>query len=259
MSMSARPTIDAFTLVGQSLFGYGQSATELLARLDDAEIDRAIVCPVKPRDYHLAPANDLVADAMAGQARLVGLARVDPNRGAEALEELDRAVHTLHLRGLFLHPWEDHFRVNGPRVAPLVQRCAALGLPVVIAAGYPWLSEAAQVGDLARRFPEVQIVMTHGGQINISGLGQADAFEVLRRHPDVSIESSGVYRQDFLEDVATTLGAERVLFGSNSPLMDVRLEVERARWASLPDAARQLILGGNAARIFRLDSSAPPQ
>jgi predicted TIM-barrel fold metal-dependent hydrolase len=258
VSASGSPTIDAFTFVGESLFGYGQSATELLARLDAVDIDGAIVCPVRPRDYHLAPANDLVAEATAGQARLVGLARVDPNRGEEALDELDRALRTLHLRGLFLHPWEDHFRVNGSRVTALMQRCATLRAPVVIATGYPWLSEAAQVGDLARRFPDVQIVMTHGGQINISGLGQADAFEVLRRHPNVSIETSGVYRQDFLEDVATTLGAERVLFGSNSPLMDVRLEVERARWARLPDAARQLVLGGNAQRIFKLGSSAPP-
>jgi predicted TIM-barrel fold metal-dependent hydrolase len=258
VTAAGSPTIDAFTFVGESLFGYSQSAAELLARMDAAEVDAAIVCPVKPFDYHLAPANDLVAEATAGQARLVGLARVDPNRGAEALAELDRALQVLHLRGLFLHPWEDHFRVNGPRVAPLMQRCAALGAPVMIAAGYPWLSEAAQIGDLAGRFPDVQIVMTHGGQINISGLGQADAFDALRRHSNVSIETSGVYRQDFLEEVAATLGAERVLFGSNSPLMDVRLEVERARWARLPERARLLILGGNAQRIFTLGSSAPP-
>jgi uncharacterized protein len=258
VSAAAASTVDAFTFLGHSLFGYGQSADELLARLDAAEVDAAIVCPVKPRDYHLAPANDLVAEATAGQARLVGLARVDPNRGAEALDELDRGLQTLYLRGLFLHPWEDHFRVNSPLVDPLFQRCAARGTPVVIATGYPWLSEAAQVGDVARRFADVQIVMTHGGQINISGLGQADAFEVLRRHANVFIETSGVYRQDFLEDVAGGLGAERVLFGSNSPLMDIRLEVERTRWARLPDGARQLILGGNAQRIFKLGSSVRP-
>jgi uncharacterized protein len=119
------------------------------------------------------------------------------------------------------------------------------------------VSEAAQVGDLARRFPSVPIVMTHGGQINISGLGQADAMEVLRRHANVSIETSGVYRQDFLEDVARDVGPERVMFGSNSPLMDMRLEIERVRWADLPEQARALILAGNARRLFRLGSSVP--
>ncbi|HEY3062598.1 MAG TPA: amidohydrolase family protein, partial [Chloroflexota bacterium] len=95
-------------------------------------------------------------------------------------------------------------------------------------------------------------------QINISGLGQADAFAVLQRHSNVHIETSGVYRQDFLEDVATQLGPQRLLFGSNSPRMDMRLEVQRVRWLTVDEHSRELILGGNARRVFRLDSSARP-
>lgn len=250
--------VDAFAFLGQSLFGYGQSVDDLLAGLDGVGIDQALVCPVKPPGYHLEAANDLIAEAVAAQPRLSGLARVDPNQADAALAELDRAILALGLRGLFLHPGEEVFRINGPRVEPLLARCAELDVPVMIAAGYPWVSEAAQVGDLARRFPQVPIVMTHGGQINISGLGQADALQVLQRHANVSIETSGVYRQDFIEDVATELGPERVLFGSSSPRMDPRLEVERVRWANLPESARDLMLGGNAARLFRLRSSAPP-
>ncbi|MCA1644497.1 MAG: amidohydrolase family protein [Chloroflexi bacterium] len=252
-----QPAIDAFTFVGQSLFGYGQTSDELLANMDAAGVQRAVVCPVKPVGYHLGAANELVAEAVARHPRLVGLARVDPNLEQDALTELDRAIEQLGLHGLFLHPWEETFRVNGPRVDPLLARCAERQIPVLIASGYPWLSEAAQIGDLARRFPNVTIVMTHGGQINISGLGQADAMSVLQRHARVCMETSGVYRQDFLEDVATEIGPERVLFGSNSPVMDMRLEVARARWATLTQDARALILAGNAQRVFRLDSSAP--
>jgi len=251
-------TIDAFSFLGQSLFGYGQTPHELRARMDAADIQQVVVCPVKPRGYHLGPSNDAIAEAVALHPEFVGLARVDPNLEADALTELDRAALTLGLRGLFLHPWEETFRISSPRVDPLLVRCAELSLPVLVATGYPWLSEAAQIGDLARRFPSVTIIMTHGGQINISGLGQADAMETLRRYPNVCMETSGVYRQDFLQDVAMEIGAERVLFGSNSPLMDPRLEVARARWADLPASSKELILGGNAQRIFKLDSSALP-
>ena len=38
----------------------------------------------------------------------------------------------------------------------------------------------------------------------------------------------------------------------------MRLEVERVRRADVSDTARELVLEGNARRIFRLDSSAPP-
>jgi predicted TIM-barrel fold metal-dependent hydrolase len=251
-------TVDALTFLGRSLFGYGQSADELLGRLDSVDVERAVICPVKPRAYHLAAANDLVADAAARQARFIPLARVDPNLEDDAVLELQRAVGTLGARGLFLHPWEETFRVSDRRLDPLLTRCADLHLPVMIATGYPWLSEAAQVGELARRFPTVPIIMTHGGQINISGLGQADAFAVLQRHAQVHIETSGVYRQDFLEDVATQLGPERILFGSNSPRMDIRLEVQRVRWLTVDEMSRELILAGNARLVFGLGSSAPP-
>src|SRR6266851_1169752 len=175
-----RPTVDAFTFVGQSLFGTGQTPAELLSKMDAAGVERAVMCPLKPPGYHLGPANDLVAEAVAREPRFVGLARVDPNLEHAAIAELDRATRDLGLRGLFLHPWEETFRINGPRVDPILARCAELQIPVVIASGYPWVSEAAQVGDLARRFAKVTLVMTHGGQINISGLGQADAMGVLQ-------------------------------------------------------------------------------
>lgn len=251
-------TVDAFTFLGESLLGYPQSGDELIARLEAAEVDAAIVVPLKPPGYHLEAANAQVAEACRRQPRVFGLARVDPHQDTGALRELERCLTQLGLRGLFLHPWEETFRVNAPFVDGVVDVCATHHVPVLVATGYPWVSEAAQVGDLARRHPDVTFVMTHGGQINISGLGQMDAMEVLRRNPNVCMETSGVYRQDFILDVVGGVGPERVLFGSNSPRMDMRLEVARVRRAEVADAARQLMLDGNARRVFRLDSSAPP-
>jgi uncharacterized protein len=247
--------VDVFTFLGESLHGYAQTPEQLLARLDEVGVDRAVVCPVKPRDYQLGPENRRLAEAARSSGRLIWFARIDPLQGAAALAELDRAVTELEARGLFLHPWEETFRISSPEVDPLAARAAELGIPLLVATGYPWVSEAAQVGELARRFPSLQIVMTHGGQINISGLGQADAWQVLRQRPNVSIETSGVYRQDFIEDVARDIGADRILFGSSAPRMDPRLEIERVRSARLPDEDRALMLGGNAERLLKLGSS----
>lgn len=250
-------TVDAFTFVGESLLDYPQTAAELVARLDAAQVEHAVVVPLKPPTYHLESANDHVAEACRQEPRFVGLARVDPHQGERAARELERCLTDLRLSGLFLHPWEETFRVNAPSVNELMEVCARHDVPVLVATGYPWVSEAAQVGDLARRHPDVSVIMTHGGQINISGLGQMDAFEVLRRNLNVYMETSGVYRQDFILDVARQLGPERVLFGSNSPRMDMRLEVARIRRADVEESARQLMLDGNARRVFKLSSSAP--
>ena len=217
----------------------------LIAALDAAGIDRAIVCPARARGHGYDVENERVAAFVrAHPDRLVGFARVDPLApGAEA--EVDRA-RTLGLRGLFLHPWEDTFRITDPAVDRVVD-----GLPVIVAAGYPWVSEGLQVGELARRHPETTFVATNGAQINISGLGQQDAELALESSPNLVIQTSGVYREDFLEGVVSRFGAERLLYASAFPRFDPRLELLRVRWApNLRDRDQAAILGGNAARLL---------
>jgi len=208
---------------------------------------------VKPRDYHLQAANDAVAEAVAGGGgRVTGLARVDPLLGEKACAELERCLVGLGLAGLFLHPWEETFRISDRRVDAVVEVAAAREVPVVVAAGHPWLSEALQVAALARRFPNVTFIATNGLQLNISGLGQTDAELALAETENLLTQTAGVYREDFLEAVVRSFGPRRVLYASSFPLLDPRLEIRRVQWAALGKAEQAALLGGNAARVFGL-------
>ena len=245
--------VDSLTFVGDSIFGGSTSGADVLAALDAAGVDRAIVCPAKPPGYHLGPANDAVAEAVAaGGGRLTGFARVDPLLGDDACAELERALDELGLRGLFLHPWQETFRIADRRVDAVVEIARTAALPVVVAAGYPFLSEALQVGALARRFPDVVFVATNGIQLNISGLGQTDAELALAGADNLLLQTAGVYREDFIEGVVRRFGARRVLYASSYPLLDPRLEVRRVQWAAFSDADAEALLGGNAATVFGL-------
>jgi predicted TIM-barrel fold metal-dependent hydrolase len=125
-------------------------------------------------------------------------------------------------------------------------------LPLMLAGGYPGFSHPSQIGDLARQFPDVTIIATHGGQLNISGMLLADAGRMLRTHANVIMETSGIYREDFIEDTVGELGAERVVFGSNAPYMDQGFEASRIRLAHLDDGAKRLMGRENIARICGL-------
>jgi predicted TIM-barrel fold metal-dependent hydrolase len=209
------------------------------------------VCPAKPRGYHLAAANDAVAEAVAlGDGRLTGLARVDPLLGDDACAELERALGDLGLRGLFLHPWQETFRIADPCVLPVVETARRFGVPVIVAAGYPWLSEALQVGALARRFPDVPFVATNGLQLNISGLGQMDAELALAGAVNLCVQTAGVYREDFLQGVVSRFGSRRVLYASSYPLLDPRLEIRRVQWAGFSEGEAAALLGGNARALL---------
>jgi predicted TIM-barrel fold metal-dependent hydrolase len=243
--------VDSLTFLGDGLFGRHADAPSLLAALDAAGIDRAVVAPLKPRDYAFGPANKAIAETVKQHAdRLIGFARVDPWQGPQARQELEHAVHELGLRGLFVHPWEECFQVTSGVLDPLLEFANQEHLPVTIATGFPSLSEALQVGHVAGRFPDVPIIATHGGQINISGLGTFDADLALGRYSNLAIQTTGVYREDFLESMVQKHGAHRVLFASCYPLFDPRFEVLRGKWAHLDEGARSAILGGNAKRLL---------
>jgi predicted TIM-barrel fold metal-dependent hydrolase len=242
--------IDAHVHVGESLQGFGQAAGDVLAEMERLGIDRSVLVPVRPVGYAYEPENERVAGLVReGGGRFWGLGRVDP-RHAGAGAEARRCLGELGLQGLYVHPWEDAIGVTDHRLGPVAEACAEAGTPLLVEAGYPWVSEAPQVAELAARHPEVAVVMTNGGQINSSGLGQRNAWLALEGRPNLSITTSGVYREDFLEEVISGLGAERVLFGSASPLFDQDLELRRAEWAHVDEAARAAVLGANAERLF---------
>jgi predicted TIM-barrel fold metal-dependent hydrolase len=243
---------DFRVFVGQSFDGTQQATTELLRTMDLLNVEMALVCPLKPLSYNLDQANaNLAASLKDHSGRLLGAARIDPWQPAAA-ESLRRGLEVHDLRALYLNPWEESFRADMEQLDSLMQIAEAQASPVLVASGYPWLSGALQVRKLAQRWPNVPVVMTNGGQINISGLGQADATLALRQTPNLYIDTAGVYRQDFIEETVEAFGAERVLFGSGAPYFDQRYEIKRVLLAKVSDAARQAMQGDNALRMLGL-------
>jgi len=241
---------DSLVFLGRSYAGVEFGEDVLLRSMDALGIGRAGVCPAKPADYHLPPANEWVASVVARHPeRLVFFGRVDPNR-RDAPGEVRRCFAELHASGLFLHPAEELFRINDPRIDPVVNEVEQFNRPVVVAAGYSRVSEPLQVGALAERFSRLTIVMTNCGQFNISGLDMANAWMALEQHPNLLVQTAGEYRQDFIEKVAAQMGGERIMFASSAPYLDQRYELVRARQAILTEENRRLMLGETAQRLF---------
>lgn len=242
---------DLHVRLGASRFGYELGLDQLQRQMEQHDIARAVLCPVRLREGSFADANDLVAAAVAtAPDRFAGFARVDPWLGEAALRELDRAVRVGGLQGLLLDPWEEHYVISSTMVDPVVERAGALALPVLVAGGYPNFSHPSQLGALAARHPQVQFIATHGGQLNISGMLLADARAMLAAHPNIAIETSGIYREDFIEDTIEEFGAERVYFGSGAPVFDQGFETLRITMAHLSEETKTTIGSGNLTRLL---------
>lgn len=241
--------VDAQVHIGQSIQGAEQTTDDLLRRMERLEIEMAVLVPFRPPDYRYEPQNDLILNAcQAAPNRFYGLGRVDA-RLKSAAGEAERCLN-LGLAGIYLHPWEDAIAISDRKMDRILEVCARLRAPVMVEGGYPWVSEPTQIGDLAARFPDVQIIMTNGGQINISGMGQRNARLALEGHANIHMTTTGVYREDFIEEVLTEVDSARVLFGSQSPLFDQDFELHRVLWAHVDDPIKQMVLWDNAQRLF---------
>jgi predicted TIM-barrel fold metal-dependent hydrolase len=199
--------------------------------------------------------NELVAEAVKKYPdQFWGLCRVDPWQGEAAVAEVQRGFEELGASGLYLDPWEENFQANDDVVVPVLQEVSRYDKPVVLNAGHLRVSHPTQVRDIASRFPAVKFVACNGGQINISGMLQFEARRMLETCPNVVIQTAGTYREDFLEEITTEVGEERVLFASRSPIYDQEFEMARVRFAHLSQAQKEKLWGLNALRVFGTQS-----
>ncbi len=240
--------IDSLVILGDNIFGETLSAIACRDGAAALGIASVVAAPARAKDYSLVNANDRLATHATTDAAIWQLARVDPHQGAAALSELRRCQVELGCVGLFLNPDEEVFRIQDAE--EIVRYAAVLDLPVVVVAGIPLRSEPLQILELARKVPEAELILTSGGQVNITGLGMIDAWAALTRSPRISVLTNGEYRQDYLERIVRELGPERLQFGSAAPYYDQAFELKRILNVGYSATELELVLSGNARRVF---------
>lgn len=244
--------IDAHAYIGESLFDRPQSVIELLRMMDACGVDQAVLAPNRPKQYALWPANQMVAQVIKKYPdRFYGMARVDPWQGKDALDDLRRAHEQLGLQVLLLHPWEEQFQVSSPSVVSLIEYATIQSMPVVIEAGYPLVSHPLDIAELAGRHPQAAFIATHGLQLDSAGFALTDAELAMQECKNIIMETSGMYASEMMENLVRDLGHERLIFGSHSPWLDLRLEVERVKLLNLPPVQKEAVLGGNIEQLLQ--------
>ena len=209
--------------------------------------------------------NDAVARFAAENADIaIAFASINPHRGAEGVQEARRLVDAGLVRGLKLHPPIQEFFANDRIAYPLYEVFAEARLPVVFHTGHSGIGTGMRGGggirqkygnplpidDVAVDFPDMPIIMAHP-----SFPWQDEAISICLHKPQVYIDLSGwspKYFSPTLVQYANTLLKQKVLFGSDYPMLTPDRWL--ADFATLPirDEVRPLILKDNAVRLFGL-------
>lgn len=234
--------VDAHAHIGQTPYAR-QAVEDVLATMDQNEVDRTVLCAMGAHlVVHNREGNDFIADAIAAHPdRLIGFASVNPWYGAAALEELERATVGRGLAGLKLHPPMQGFEADDDVVLPVLEKAIELGLPIYIHSGTPVASLPLQVLELATRYPDGKFILGHMGGADF----YVDVPLSFGRVANVWVETSLTCHAGYVAEAVARLGAERVLFGSDSPTSAVATELCKIRVLNLPHDETRRVLGEN--------------
>lgn len=240
-----------------SVAAAGVDVDAVVADMDRLGIERLMVCAWhRPGGWVMS--NDQVAEHVARHPdRLVGVAAVDLEHPMAAVRELDRAVGELGFRALRVIPWLWDRPPSDRLYYPLYVRCVELGIPFCTQVGHTGPLMPSEPGRpvpyldrVALDFPELTIV---GGHV---GYPWTDEMVGLAwKHANVFIDTSAWaprYYPRSLVQFMSTYGQDKVLFGTNFPMLSLEACVEQARALDLPEGVEEKFLAGNARRVFGL-------
>ena len=93
-------------------------------------------------------------------------------------------------------------------------------------------------------------VLAHAGNF---ASGRRSSVDAARKAPNLYIEICSSWREfGSIEELVEGAGEDRVLYGSDLPLMDPRIQAGRVLTADIGDAAKRKVLGENAARLLHI-------
>lgn len=203
----------------------------------------------------------MVRYASADPSRLIAFGSVHPAFTDDPAGDTDRVID-MGVRALKIHPPHQRFRANAyldglPGLAEIYRRAEAAGVPVTVHTGtsvFPGarsrLGDPMDVDDVAVDFPKLKILLAHGGR----PIWMDAAFFVVRRHPNVFLELSGIPPSKLLEYFPRLEEiAHKTVWGTDWPspgIKSMRQNVEQFLALPLSDEARRRILYDNALEVF---------
>lgn len=226
--------------------GWHLSASDVLAQMDAAGVDQAVVMTITDAPEVNEDAVERIAATCAASAgRLHGFVRVHPWY-EQAADLVAHALDDLGYRGVKLHGVSTLADPGGEPVLRVVRAAAARGAPVLFHSGDDPFVTPWEIAAAAAAVPEATVVLAHmGGYAHT-----ADAIAVAEEFPNVLLDTAATPYPSAIGAAVERLGAHRVLFGSDAPGCPVPLELAKIRLAGLSDAAQALVLGGNARRLL---------
>ena len=239
------------------------SVEDLIAVMDEDGVDVAVAMGIGWSDYDTArEANDYIIEATRRwRGRIAGFAGVNPAWGYRAVREAERCADA-GLRGIGeLHPDTQGFNLADKQTMSALMGVAQERRLIVTThssepVGHLYTGKGSVTPQVLMRFitnfPDAIIVCAHwGGGLPFYAL-MPEVAAALRNVYFDSAASPFLYTPQVYSAVASLVGADKTLFGSDYALLRPRRLLTEIAASDLTTQQQDAVRGGNAARLLRL-------
>ncbi|CAN6484096.1 unnamed protein product [Victoria cruziana] len=208
------------------------------------------------------PNEEIAQAARENSDMMMAFASIDPHKGKMGAREAERLIKEEGVKGFKFHPTVQGYHPYDKMAWPIYEVINAHKLPAIFHTGHSGIGSGMRCGgglrleysnpmhldDVAIDFPDMQIVMAHP-----SFPWQDEALSVATHKPNVWIDLSGWSPKYFpkqLVQYANTLLKDRILFGSDYPLITPERWMKDFEVAGFKPEVMPGILKGNAAAMI---------
>lgn len=237
-----------------------QPLEEIVADLDRLGVELGVITGRDAETTYGSPANNgsVLEFCKKYPNKFVGFWGIDPHKKMAAVYEIVKAVEEHGMKGIAIDPYLAHIPACEARFYPLYTKCAELGIPVFITmAPPPQVSGALmdycdprQVDQVARDFPELTLIMSHGGYPFVN-----EAIYACMRNANVYMDISEYERAPMVDvyvQAMKTLITDKVLFASAHPFIELADALDAYKHFDFTDEVRNKIMYENARKVLKL-------
>ncbi len=243
----------------------GIPVSQYLRKMDRAGIERSLLIAVRAGDLNVRGSFELPYQRVAAICekwpdRFSGLAGVDPFRGMQGLRDLTHAVRELGFVGAHLYPHWFGLPPDNAKHYPYYAKCVELDIPIMMQVGQnlvysrerrlPTVARPILLDQVAIDFPELTLIGIH---IGVPWTDEMIA--MCWKHSNVYTAGDAYAPKHWPKQFvhyANTYGRNKVLFGTDWPVIDPERAVREVRELALRPESERALMRDNALRVFRL-------
>ncbi len=240
---------DCHVHIGKATWCHIDADADLLLReADRAGIDRMMVTDFTALTYDMKEGNEyLRRQVQAHPDRILGYYTVSTGRsGKWIVEDLERYVNEYGFCGMKIYSVPPLQIIDDPYMIPIIEKAAELKIPILAH------STGEECESISRQVPDVTIINAHMGCCPQAQGDWHRSIAAAKRYPNIYLDTtSSSFDNGMIEFAVEEVGAERVLYGSDLPLLEPTLQIAKVKESDISQKDKELILHENINRLLR--------